>query len=115
MKSFKQHLIEQKEYQTINLMLADYTSGSIEEFTNTGSFMDLFNPNGEGIPKVLKTFGLVIIDNGQLFTGKGKVVQDKMSFDVSTDQEPYTKSKTLTVELKKINNGDCIIKSAKVS
>lgn len=114
-KPFKQFIKEQKEYQIINLMLQDYVSGSIEEFSNTGSFMELFNPEGEGLPKVLKTFDLIIFDKGQPFTGKGKVISDKMCFDLSSNIEPYKKIKSICVELEKIENNDYMIKSAKVS
>jgi hypothetical protein len=114
MKSFKNFLLEQKEYSTINLMLADYVSGSIEEFDNKGTFLNLFDPNGEGLPKILKIYNLTLIQDGELFSGRGVVVKDHMNIDVSKDEQPYNKIKTLSIEVEKLDDGDVMITSAKV-
>lgn len=107
MKTFKQYINEQKENKTINLMLQDFVSGEIEDFDNTGSFIDLFDSKGKGIQKALSTFNVYIVDdNGNPFNGKGKVIKPKMTFKLSD-------GKSLDVELTK-DNQDYVVNSAKV-
>lgn len=114
MKSFKQFLVE----ADITKMLTDYTSGAIEDYDNKGSFINLFNPEGNGLPKLLSNFNLIILDpenNGGdgVYTGKGSVVKSHMVFKLGTAVD-LTPTKTLTVDLYKDDDGDYVIKSAKV-
>ena len=113
MKTFKQFR-EEKKYNTLNSMLTDYVAGTIEDFDNKGNFVELFKPYNEdeeaglGIPKLLHRFGLYIIKNGKPYDGRGDVVDylKPMSFKLSNGQ-------TLIVSLKKADDGDTIIASAK--
>jgi hypothetical protein len=113
MKRFKQFR-EEKKYNTLNSMLTDYVAGSIEDFDNKGNFAELFKPYdaeeeaGLGIPKLLHRFGVYIVKDGKPYTGTGDVVDylKPMSFKLSNGQ-------TLIVGLKKADDGDTIIASAK--
>lgn len=114
MKTFKQYRLDEQENSEVNSMLQKYTSGAIENYDNKGSFMNLFDPNGMGVPKLLSNFNLVILDEyNDIFSGKGIVVKDKMTFKLGndTDMKPI---KTLSVEFEKSSDGDYIIQHAKV-
>jgi len=113
--SFKTFLKEGQSLTEINQKLDRYTSGAAEEYDNTGAFEGLFDPNGEGLPKILSQFGYDIIGpDGDIFKGKGVVISPTMSFKLARTNE-FNPVNTLTVEISKVTNGDYIIKSAKVS
>lgn len=114
MINFKQYLKEEHSNNEINKMLSDYTSGKIEEYDNTGTFINLFDPNGQGIPKLLSNFDLSILDDdNDTYTGKGSLIKNKMIFNLSVNGS-FQPSKKLSVELSKLPTGEYIIKQARV-
>jgi hypothetical protein len=115
MKTFIQFITEEKSLSELNQKLINYCSGAVEEYDNTGSFMDLFDPNGQGIPKLLSIYGLGILGkDGDVFTGKGALIEPTMTFQLSRENE-FKPVHTLTIEISKVTDGDYMIKSAKVS
>jgi hypothetical protein len=110
LKTFRQFLIE----ADMAKMLNDYTSGAIEDYDNTGTFINLFDPNGNGLPKLLSNFNLTILDDDNTtFTGKGVLIKNKMTFNLGNDGES-TPVKKMSVELAKTKDGDYSITHVKV-
>jgi hypothetical protein len=114
MKTFKQFILAEQSNDEINSMLKKYTSGAIEDYDNTGSFIELFDPNGRGIPKLLSNFDLTILDDdNDVYKGKGSLIKNKMTFNLAVNGET-TPTKKMSVELSKTKDGSYIITYAKV-
>jgi hypothetical protein len=115
MKPFKVFLAEMKSNNEINKMLTDYVSGKIEDYDNTESFINLFDPNGRGLPKLLSNFSLVILDDdNDLYSGKGNVIKPTMTFNLGVEGQ-FKPVKKLQISIAKTQDGTSyVIKHAKV-
>jgi len=116
MKTFKQFITEENQFNKLNNILQQYTNGSMPDSfdNNQPSVKQLFDQ----LYQVFEQNGvnLIILKDGKRFDGSGIVVSTDTSkhFELASGSEDNTIPQKLHVELKKNENGDYFFSYVKV-